>query len=126
VPELRDYGALAMAMDRILAGLRLSGKDIIVTVHTRFPDPTKGEYRRGPDLPAATAKVLEEWANVYGELVLDPRTDKRVLHWAPSSPERKAGNRWRSTLGPGMADPTVPKIKAAINRAYKPRKADAS
>jgi hypothetical protein len=122
VPELRDYNALAQAYGRVLSMLRRTGKDIIVLCHTRDPDPEHGEYRRGPDLPAATRKVLEEWANVIGEYEKGTKadgTDVRTLSWAPDDPRRVAGNRWTSTLRGSMTDPTIPKIKAAIGRAYR-------
>lgn len=127
VPELRDFNSLANAYGRVLTMLRRTGKDIIVLCHTRDPDPEHGEYRRGPDLPAATRKVLEEWANVIGELQTAKKGEQvvRILSWMPDDPERVAGNRWTSTLGRSMTDPTIPKIKAAIGRAYRPKKESA-
>jgi hypothetical protein len=123
VPEQRDYLAAAIALERFLGLLARSGKDVILLAHTAGPDFTRKppRTRNEMDMNHASFKKVMEWANLLGELVLTEQDGKeaRALRYSPDSTDYAGANRWRSTLGKAMRDPSIPKIKAAIAKSYK-------
>lgn len=136
--EKQDYGKVATAIRYFFSNLKVlqreHGTHIVVTCGIRYPDPEQGRRKRSLDAQAKVEKIVTQWSNVYGELVVVQTDtgkknakgevvteDHRILWTQASDPKRQGKTRF-SPLEPGVTDPTFAKIIGKI----KPAKAAAT
>ena len=121
----QDYGKVSTAIDIFLTKLlvlaRERGLHIVITGAVREIDPEKGRLKRTFDCQPAVEKLLLQWLNVYGELVVTETKDKkehRILWTKASDMQRKNKSRW-DALRPGVTDPTFTKLVGLIETGTK-------
>lgn len=114
--EQPDYGKVAANLERFLQQIRTLNVHVVLTSSVREPDPEKGRMRRQVNVQPALENVIEHWANIYGELVVEEvkGAERRILHTRSSDPLRKCKTRF-GALRPAFLDPTFPKLWKKIN-----------
>lgn len=131
--EKQDYGKVATAIRYFFSNLkvlsRAHGTNIVVTCGVRYPDPEQGRRKRSLDAQAKVEKIVTQWSNIYGELVVvqtdtgkknaknEAITEDHRILWTQASDPRRQGKTRFSALEPGVTDPTFDKIVAKIKPA---------
>jgi hypothetical protein len=124
----QDYGKVANALDIFLGRLKILSRErgihIVLTSAVRLPDPDKGRTKRTFDVQPAVEAIVQYWANVYGELVVEelPKEkgskemeEHRILWTKASDRARKNKTRW-AALRPGITNPSYDKIVGLIEK----------
>jgi GTPase SAR1 family protein len=131
--EKQDYGKVAVAIRVFFSNLKVlsreHGTHIVVTCGVRLPDPEQGRRKRTMDAQAKVEKIVTQWSNIYGELVVvqtdtgkktaknEAITEDHRILWTQASDPKRQGKTRFSALEPGVTDPTFTKIVGKIKPA---------